>query len=183
MENYYLEEFEKMRNQKSYRQEQWFGKRGELVETFSWAIPNEEAIQYIANRSPIVEIGAGKGYWSRLLRDAGAELVAYDIDPPEEDEWTSVEQGTENMLKRFNEEYTLFLCWPPYGEPMAANALKQNIEQGGTDVIYVGEGHRGCTGDDEFHQILRERYALMESIEIPSYEGIHDNLYHYRRKI
>jgi hypothetical protein len=29
--------------------------------------------------SPIVEIGAGNGYWASLLRDAGCDIVAFDV--------------------------------------------------------------------------------------------------------
>jgi len=181
-ENYYLQEFEELSEKNSFKAEQWFGKRGDLVEEYGWAIPNEEAIEHIADLSPIVEIGAGKGYWARLLREVGATVIAYDIEPPGEDAWTSVEQGTPKMLERFNGEYTLLLCWPPYGDDMAINALEAHIEQGGTDVVYVGEHFGGCTANEAFHNEIKKRYALANKITIPSYEGIHDNVYHYKRK-
>ncbi|AGM11393.1 AdoMet-MTase [Halogranum tailed virus 1] len=181
-ENYYLREFRKLQNKDSFRAQQWFGQRGDLVETYSWAIPNEEAISYIAELSPIVEIGAGKGYWAWMLQDAGASVRPIDIDPPEET-WTTVYEGTEEMLQRINGEPTLLLCWPPYGEPMAREALDTHAINGGTDVVYIGEGMGGCTGDDVFHETLDERYALMKTIDIPSYEGIHDAVFHYKRKI
>lgn len=36
-----------------------------LVEKFAWAIPDNRSLRIIAEFSPIVEIGAGKGYWAR----------------------------------------------------------------------------------------------------------------------
>lgn len=181
-ENYYLREFRELQAKDSFKMEQWFGKRGDLVETYSWAIPNDDAIEYIADLSPIVEIGAGNGYWSWLLRDEGAKVHAVDISPAEET-WTEVEQGDTSTLDRLRGDYTLLLCWPPYGEPMARDALEAHAESGGTDVVYVGEGAGGCTGDDVFHEELERRYALMERIDIPSYVGIHDSVMHYKRKI
>jgi protein-L-isoaspartate O-methyltransferase len=41
-------------------------------------VPNEEAIRQIAVLSPIVEVGAGLGYWASLIAKAGADIVAYD---------------------------------------------------------------------------------------------------------
>ena len=32
--------------------------------------------------SPLVEVGAGTGYWAALLRGRGARVFAYDRDPP-----------------------------------------------------------------------------------------------------
>jgi hypothetical protein len=35
---------------------------------YAWAIPTTEAIQVMHHFSPVIEIGAGKGYWGSLLR-------------------------------------------------------------------------------------------------------------------
>lgn len=182
--NYYLEEFDQLFEDDvsvSYKQQQWLGRRGDLVETYGWAIPTDEAIEYLADQGRVLSIGAGNGYWEWLLRGEIQDVVAFDIDPPDET-WTNVEQGTEQMIERFNDDWTLFLCWPPYDTSMAYNAVQKHIEQGGTDVIYVGE-FNGCTADEDFHDLLATRYANMETIDIPSYEGVRDNMYHFKRKI
>lgn len=49
------------------RQFQSFQKRDQMIHAYSWAVPGPEAIDAIASRGPIIEIGAGTGYW------AGAE--------------------------------------------------------------------------------------------------------------
>ena len=61
--------------------EQWKA-RGELVKQYSWAIPNNKAIETIVKYSPIIEIGAGTGYWGRLISKAGGDIVCYDKNPP-----------------------------------------------------------------------------------------------------
>ena len=61
---------------------------------------------------------------------------------------------------------------------MAADCLK--YYQGDT-VLYVGEGCGGCTGDDNFHERLEDEFELIEEMEIPQWNGIHDWLYHYSR--
>ena len=54
-----------------------------LPHSFSFAVPSEEAMRTVAmlNR-PVVEMGAGTGYWTALLRQRGVDVVAYDANPP-----------------------------------------------------------------------------------------------------
>ena len=62
---------------------------------YAWAIPDERALKIIREYGPIVEMGAGRAYWARLLEARGVDIVAYDIDVDKEKEyWTNVKQGT-----------------------------------------------------------------------------------------
>lgn len=59
--------------------------RSELVRRYSWAIPSPESIAFILghlNGRPVVEVGAGTGYWLWLLSQHGINVRAYDIAPP-----------------------------------------------------------------------------------------------------
>ena len=130
--------------------------RHELVTSHSWAVPTDEALEAIARHSPngVVEIGAGTGYWAGLLRARGVDVVAYDIEPHEnfqaKAEWSEVLVGNHlNVLK--HPERSLMLCWPPYDTDMAAMALRRYK---GNVVIYIGESGGGCTGDEDFHEML-----------------------------
>ena len=40
-----------------------------------------EALDALAARSPLVEVGAGLGYWAHLLRRRGVPVQAYDSHP------------------------------------------------------------------------------------------------------
>ena len=42
-----------------------------LRRRYAWAIPDERALRVLAHYGPVVEIGAGKGYWCALLRARG----------------------------------------------------------------------------------------------------------------
>ncbi|KAI9995113.1 hypothetical protein PInf_012157 [Phytophthora infestans] len=53
---------------------------------YSWAIPDERALQIIKHYGPIVEMGAGSGYWARLLQLRGVDVVAYDLHVAGEEE-------------------------------------------------------------------------------------------------
>lgn len=54
-----------------------------LQRLFSCAIPTAEALQAIVNLDmPVVEVGCGSGYWARLLRGRGVDVLAFDLHPP-----------------------------------------------------------------------------------------------------
>ena len=49
-----------------------------LCKKYAWAIPDERALHILARFSPLIELGAGRGYWARLLRDRGVDIIAFD---------------------------------------------------------------------------------------------------------
>lgn len=157
--------------------------RRRLCAKYAWAIPDGTSLGEIAKLSPLVEIGAGTGYWAMLLEKCGAFVVAYDrragdsrLHP--EKKYHEVLEGTESVLKTTPPEFNLFLCWPSYGTPFASNALRLFR---GQYVAYIGEGPGGCTGDDEFHKGLEEGWAIVKRVEIPRWAGVQDALTIYRR--
>lgn len=152
---------------------------------YAWAIPRKAALEAIAKHSPIVEVGAGSGYWAKLLNDLGADIVAYDSDPNTYHSsggklhfnWFEVRQGNETVAKDHSDR-ALLLCWPPYGAKMATNCLK-NYK--GDTVLFIGEWD-GCTGDASFFKLLEKNFSREEVIDLPVWLGLHDALYVFRRK-
>lgn len=136
--------------------------------------------------SPLVEIGAGTGYWSAMIAQAGGDVIAYDSTPPgpgnnyhpdPNARYFDVQQGgTEKAA--LHPDRTLFLCWPPYGEIMAWEAL---VYYKGSTLVYVGEGQGGCTGNDAFHELLDAQWEERLSLYLPNWQGIRDTLTVYQR--
>ncbi len=161
-----------------------------LVHVFAWAIPNDAALDVIAAEAPILEVCAGTGYWSRLLRDRGVDVVATDLLEPDGHfagiTWTDVEPlDAAEAAARYTRvdartTRTLLLVWPPMSD-VADRALAEFENRGGETVIYVGEGRRGCTGDDGFHARLDRGWAVDVDVAIPHFFGLHDYLAVYRR--
>ena len=48
------------------------------LQQYGFAILDEATVQVLAPYAPIVEVGAGSGYWAYELRQAGVEVVATD---------------------------------------------------------------------------------------------------------
>lgn len=158
------------------------------VAKYSWAIPSDIAIDVCLKYSPILDFAAGGGYWSSLLKKKGAEVVCIDEtfrteitlweDVYPVKNWMPIQKGCEDSVRGYP-RHTLLMIWPPYATSMARNAL---YEFRGDHIIYVGEGHGGCTGDDEFHELLEEEFALVEECDIPQHNGVRDYLMVYKRR-
>lgn len=160
--------------------------RRECIEQYAFAIPNQEALDTIARFSPIVELGAGTGYWCYLLRQMGVQVVAMDAAPvggPIENTyefkkaWVDVAQGGPADLVDYA-SHALMLCWPNYNTSFASDALRAYA---GETLIYVGEGRGGCTGDAEFHEMIDASWTKIATVYIPQWDGIHDELHVYKR--
>lgn len=168
---------------------------------WSWAVPNQEALTTIADHSPrgVVEIGAGGGYWAKLLREMGVDVIAYDPAPHVSD-WhdgphSEVLLGDHTAVIG-HADRTLLTVWPEY-DAAWSHQMIELFE--GEKVVYVGEGYGGCTGDDRFHQLLGgvgctcwgdkecscdlsvARFKEIATVSIPQWWGIHDYLFVYQR--
>ncbi len=54
-------------------------RRRELAALFAWAIPASGPLAVLSEYAPLVECGAGTGYWAALLRARGADVEASDL--------------------------------------------------------------------------------------------------------
>lgn len=167
-----------------------FSNRDYLQHYYAWAIPGSLALTELAGLGPLLELGAGGGYWASLLRDQGADIVAVDPDPPPASgrdkgwsfkPWTDVIKGDGVTYAANEQERALLLCWPsPYSENTcwAADALRAYQ---GDMVAFIGESN-DCTGSKVFHQLLKEEFAVQKHVAIPSFHTIHDRLTIHKRR-
>ena len=51
----------------------------------------------------------------------------------------------------------------------------------GTRIFYIGEGFGGCTGDDDFHKYLCDKFKEIKIVALPTFAGIHDALFIYEK--
>jgi hypothetical protein len=88
--------------------------------------------------------------------------------------------GSEVLAEDDNADRVLLLCWPPYDDPMAHDALHAYRSD---LLIYVGEGYGGCTADDGFFDLLERDWSEVARMDIPHWAGIHDYLTIFRRDV
>ena len=159
--------------------------RENLTQQFSWAIPTREALDLIKQYSPILEIGAGTGYWAFLLESLNCDILPVDIEPPNKrankfghkKEYTSVIKGDQNTVKLFP-ECNVFICWPYMDNTAYTIALDMQISR---YLIYIGEGHGGCNANNSFFDYLSDNFNQVVSHDIPQWDGIHDRLNIYQK--
>ena len=170
-------------NQKTHYVPGSWEARQHAVRAYSWAVPTDEAI-HILTRQPIVEIGAGTGYWAKLVIEAGGDVVAYDPEP-----YNSIYASATHFAIRKggtrwvaqHADRALFLCWPPYDDGVAALALRTYRKAGGKKLFYVGEWRYGCTANGDFFDELSKYWVCNESLAIPNWDGIRDKFNVYER--
>jgi len=119
--------------------------RQELALRYSYVVPESRLLGVLRRHSPLVELGAGTGYWAYLLRLMGTDVIAYDHAPfgsgrnnryhVDFRRWTDVIEGDTEAILRHSDR-TLFLCWPP-----KFSALWKSVDlYRGDCVIYIGDG-------------------------------------------
>lgn len=150
--------------------------RDRITTRYTWAIPAPDSLAFIVailDGRPVVEIGAGSGYWAWMLSQLGVKVAAWDLHPiGVEGTWFSeefmlkrnvptdgpltpyhpVNVGGPEVLKGDYADHVLFLCWPTM-DPWAAEAVR-NFE--GDTIIYIGEDPGGCTADSDFFALVGE---------------------------
>lgn len=143
--------------------------RDELTRRYAFGIPTEASLLSIATFSPtgVVELGAGTGYWARLLHDKGVDVVAYDLRPPPDnlffpgsETWFPVSSGDESVVER-HAQRTLLLVWPTWNEVWPGEAVRRYHAAGGLRVVFLGGGPGSGTGDSALHAILGDYGACL----------------------
>jgi len=178
--------------------------RIDLAGQYSWAVPNREALGTIADfagKEGLVEVGAGNGYWAKMLREMDVDVKAYDHSPVTAGEnyfhfdsraWADVEQG-DVTAAALHPDRTLLLSWPPPNEPMGQQALQHFMDAGGKKLVFIGEQalptalpHEVVTGNKEFHEMLARDWVMVKSVELPqvpnSVGASADKMYTYVRR-
>jgi hypothetical protein len=164
-------------------------RRDAAVREWAWAVPTPEAIAAIAAWSPILEVGAGTGYWARLLAEAGADVVATDSGrTPGAGRWWPVERVDAVSSVRRWPGRALLMVWPSWGESWAAEAL---AAYAGDRFLYVGEPRlverggsveEGATGDARFHALLGEGWLAERVVPVKVWPLLRDRLVVYARR-
>jgi hypothetical protein len=122
--------------------------RLDLAQRFSYVLPDSLLVRALCDLGPLVEIGAGTGYWAYRLRAEGADVIAFDQAPTDGDtpnryhgqtaRWTEVLKGDHTVLAGHSDR-ALFLCWPPLFSSLGDCLLFYS----GDTVACIGDGgHR-----------------------------------------
>ncbi len=138
-----------------------------LSSEYAYVFPGDQHLAMIADLGPVIEIGAGTGYWAHRLRSAGVDIVAFDQAPPGGENinryhsptplWTHVELGDQTVLPAYPDR-ALFLCWPPLYSSLGNSLAYYH----GTTVAYIGDGGY-CTARLD---LLHETFTMTAAVPV-----------------
>lgn len=158
-------------------------RRERVIARYGFAIPCREAIQTAVAAGPLVELGAGTGYWSALIARAGGDVLACDIDDGgygfAVGHHHPVERRDAADFVRQHPARNALIVWPSYGGDWACRAAEALAI--GRTLLLVGEGPGGCTGNDRLFHCLGTAFAPVAEVPLPVWPGIHDFLGVFRK--
>ena len=159
--------------------------RNNLVNKYSWAVPNRDAIEAIAEftgGSGLIDFGAGSGYWASLIANEGIDVIAVDnwTDDKPDKLWYDVQTGSYEYLK-FAGSMVLMMVWIPQYTDMGVIALKT---WDGERLIVIGEpAPARSNANPTFFAELEKNWILIKVVDIPQWYNHNDAVFFYERVI
>jgi hypothetical protein len=152
--------------------------RQEWIRRFGFAIPCAELLDELAHYSHVVDVGAGSGYMTKLMRLRGINAVGSDFDvrgqsqysfriaDHDPDQVTGTEAKT--MARRFPDA-TIFCSWPSYDETWFLQLLR--AMRVGQRLVVIRES--ACASDDAW-EYLDKCFVKERTIALPVFPLIRD---------
>ena len=116
-----------------------------LAQRYTYVCPSDATLALLAGLGPLVEIGAGTGYWAHRLHSIGVDVAAFDQAPvdgeranryhPGARPWADVQPGDQSVLAGYADR-GLFVCWPPLFSSLGDCLTYYR----GDTVAYIGDG-------------------------------------------
>lgn len=149
--------------------------RHEWILKFGFAIPCAELIEPCRKYAPILDVGAGTGYMTKLMRNAG--VVASGTDPFKnsygfkggayDDKQLGLRAST--AIKAADKRTTVFCSWPSYSETWFRRALQ---------AMYVSQRliviREDATAEAGAWEYLAACFQQEEWVQIPCWPFMHD---------
>ncbi|WNV45924.1 S-adenosyl-L-methionine-dependent methyltransferase [Aeromonas phage AerS_266] len=142
--------------------------RCKYTRLIAWFILTTEVKGILSNYlkgKKVLEVASGTGYLAAHMKDAGVNNYTA-VDLQETHYWKEAKlfEGVKgNALESINDNYdVIVMTWPEYDDPFGAKVLDKMSN--GQILIYQGEFHGGCTGDDRMFELLDKQFTELEDI-------------------
>ena len=147
------------------------------IKFFGFVIIHPDTLKAIPTDKPIVSVGAGSGALERALTThKKADIVATDSYTGEYSFSVGKHFPTEKLgASKAVDTYAsrrVLMSWPSYDATWPYNALRKMHPA--QELVFIGEGKGGCTGDNRFHNYLAKRFDNLAHSIIPQWYGLHD---------
>lgn len=155
-----------------------------FTQAWGYSIPCKEAVEALCSLGPLVEIGAGTGYWSALLCAAGADVIATDAAAAGEQQYgftvgrhCETEHLTAQQAVLRHPDRTVFCSWPTQGGKWAL-AAAWSMRPGQKLALISGSR----TGTPGLSRYLRTRFDTIGVVDTPHFPLLDDRLTIHRKR-
>lgn len=154
-----------------------WGLRNEWIQEFGFMIPCAELLDACAKFQPIVEVGAGTGFMTKLMRNAGIDVIGSDLVARGQSSYAfkvgvfddqQITASADAMVKR-EQARTVFCSWPSYADTWFRQALK--AMSAGQHLVVIRES---ATAEKTAWDYLEKHFNHIETINLPNWDGMHD---------
>lgn len=156
--------------------------RRDYIRKFGFVIPCAELLDELARVGPVVEVGAGTGYMTRLMRLRGVDAVGtdprlkrYSFAPGRHDEH-QLELQAKTAARRYRDR-AVFSSWPCYDHTWFRQ-LARSLRVGQRLVVV----REDSAGTDDAWDFIAERYELERRVEVPAWPMLNDRAETWVRK-
>jgi hypothetical protein len=149
-----------------------------------YVIPCKEALEEIARHGPLLEVGAGTGYWAALIAKTGTDIIATDIQdgsgvyPVHCGVFHEVAAVDAEEAVAAHPDRNLLIIYPTMSDWAERAARKLSP---GRTLIFVGE-YRGCCANDDFFDLLSREFEQVETLNVPRFAMFHEAMYVFRKR-
>jgi hypothetical protein len=160
--------------------------RQAVIRDWGFSLPCAEAVEALSRHGPWIEIGAGTGYWSAMLRAGGLDVVATDLVQSGANPYRSIVgrhcpvAGLDAVAAvRAYPERDVFCSWPSEGEDWPADAARAMAN--GRILALIADDRRGVIGSVALYDLLDDEFEVVERVTLPQWPRERDHLTLYRR--
>jgi hypothetical protein len=154
------------------------------AEIFGYGVPCREVIDEVAKYSPLLELGAGNGFWTFWLRKKGCDIIATDAGEPDlytKNRWIDdlLPLDAVTAVNSFPDR-NILIVWPHFTAYWPVEIIgKMKRSQ---ILCYVGEGPLGCCAPPSFFlEMNRCGLKMIYASPSPSWPKVSDYLAIYMK--
>jgi hypothetical protein len=152
-----------------------FALRERWINEFGFFIPCAEVLDSLASAKCVLEVGAGTGFMTRLMKHRGIPVIGSDPALMKHGfEVGRYDSGqyrlqAKTAVRRFWNADTVFCSWPSYDETWFRQMLK--AMRIGQRLVVVRES---ATADETAWDYYESSFEEIDAIDIPCFYGLHD---------
>ena len=162
--------------------------RTAFIKQFSFAVPCREVLDALQSLEPILEVGAGTGFWTHLMNQRGIDAWSTDVPQMHNEHEQAIgafglneEMDAERAVRTYP-SMNVFISWPVYWSDWPERAI--SAMESDQYLACIDDGRRGQTGSERFYDILDRDFEKLNVLTFgqPSWPRQYDAFHVWRKK-